>query len=223
MLAPRLDNVIIAENEATNHGGAIYVVGPRVVRLSSATIADNVADSDMVEGGRGGGIMLGPECSGAFCVGHAFLRGSLVASNLSWDDRDSDDCQGELASQGYLLMGVASSGIHGECHVGGDLTGVVFDVDPGLDSLGQHGGAPIGGGAAPTYSLLPGSPAIDAGNPAGCTDTEGQPLALDQRYAPRVGTCDVGAFEAGSLPNPPLFADGFESGGTLRWTTTSGG
>jgi hypothetical protein len=49
-------------------------------------------------------------------------------------------------------------------------------------------------------ALLPGSPAIDAGNPAGCTDGSGHLLTTDQRGMPRpdredaVG-CDVGAYE----------------------------
>ncbi len=49
-------------------------------------------------------------------------------------------------------------------------------------------------------ALLPGSPAIDGGNPAGCTDGQGHLLKTDQRGQPRpdpedtVG-CDMGAYE----------------------------
>jgi hypothetical protein len=52
-------------------------------------------------------------------------------------------------------------------------------------------------------ALLPGSPAIDAGNPAGCTDGLGHLLKTDQRGMPRpdkedsVG-CDMGAYESPS-------------------------
>jgi len=46
------------------------------------------------------------------------------------------------------------------------------------------------------------SPAIDAGNPAGCTDHQGNLLATDQRGAPRAGRCDIGAYEY-TIPGPP--------------------
>ncbi|HKX13302.1 MAG TPA: DUF11 domain-containing protein, partial [bacterium] len=49
---------------------------------------------------------------------------------------------------------------------------------------------------------LTNSPAIDAGDPAGCIDQDGDPLTTDQRGAPRPfgDRCDIGAFEFGSLP-----------------------
>jgi hypothetical protein len=43
--------------------------------------------------------------------------------------------------------------------------------------------------------LLRSSPAINAGNPNGCTDHEGNPLDADQRGVARVGRCDIGAYE----------------------------
>jgi hypothetical protein len=48
--------------------------------------------------------------------------------------------------------------------------------------------------------LLSGSPAIDAGNPNGCTDGNGNLLKTDQRGMPRpdkedTGGCDMGAYE----------------------------
>jgi hypothetical protein len=53
------------------------------------------------------------------------------------------------------------------------------------------------------HPLLPGSPAIDAGNPAGCTDHLGNLLNSDQRGVARVGRCDIGAYEY-DLGNDPL-------------------
>ncbi len=55
--------------------------------------------------------------------------------------------------------------------------------DPLLGALGDYGGD------TQTVPLLPGSPAIDAGDGATC-------LATDQRGIGRVGTCDIGAFES---------------------------
>jgi len=50
-------------------------------------------------------------------------------------------------------------------------------------------------------ALSPGSPAIDAGNPSGCTDGQGHLLTTDQRGMPRPDKedksgCDMGAFES---------------------------
>ena len=66
-----------------------------------------------------------------------------------------------------------------------------------LGALANNGG--------PTYTHLPqvGSPAIDAGNPAGCMDSWNFWLALDQRgyvrptdgNANAVAICDIGATE----------------------------
>ena len=43
--------------------------------------------------------------------------------------------------------------------------------------------------------LTIGSPAIDAGNPAGCSDHEGNLLDTDQRGVARIGRCDIGSYE----------------------------
>jgi hypothetical protein len=50
-----------------------------------------------------------------------------------------------------------------------------------------------------------GSPQLEAfvqqaaGNPAGCTDMDGNPLPADQRYGLRPDHCDMGAFEFDAL------------------------
>jgi hypothetical protein len=45
--------------------------------------------------------------------------------------------------------------------------------------------------------LLPGSPAINGGNPAGCIDPSDVELLVDQRgfVRPQAASCDIGAFE----------------------------
>ena len=69
------------------------------------------------------------------------------------------------------------------------------NIDPKLGMLGYYGGQ------TQTIPLLSGSPAIDAGNPNGCTDAQGNLLKTDQRGMPRpdpgdTGRCDMGAYEA---------------------------
>ena len=56
------------------------------------------------------------------------------------------------------------------------------------------------GGPTQTQALLSGSPAIDGGNPGGCTDGQGHLLKTDQRGMPRpdredAGGCNMGAYE----------------------------
>jgi len=79
---------------------------------------------------------------------------------------------------------------------GGYLTGPgdQIDIDPLLGPLQDNGGTTF------THALLPGSPAIDAGDP-----TFTPPPAQDQRGYPRVvnGRIDIGSFEAqGATPTP---------------------
>jgi hypothetical protein len=51
------------------------------------------------------------------------------------------------------------------------------------------------GGPKSTLALLQGSVAINGGDPAGCKDENGSPLATNQRGPPRLGPCDIGAYE----------------------------
>jgi hypothetical protein len=64
-----------------------------------------------------------------------------------------------------------------------------------LGALGNNGGP------TQTMALKNGSPALDAGNPAGCRDFAGNLLRTDQRGLPRPGGaertgCDMGAYES---------------------------
>jgi hypothetical protein len=89
-------------------------------------------------------------------------------------------------SEGYNLSSDGTCGLIGP----GDMQ----NTDPLLGPLQQNGGP------TQTMALLPGSPAIDAGNPSGCTDSNSHLLKTDQRGMPRpdkedTGGCDIGAFE----------------------------
>jgi predicted outer membrane repeat protein len=173
-------NSTVSGNTVVSDGGGIYCGG--TLSLSNVTVADNVADVDESSAGNGGGIFN--------LLGTVILRNTIVAANA---DRggEAPDCSGPLTSAGHNLIETTAG-----CSVGGDTTGNLTGIGAGLDLLTDNGGPTA------THALLAGSPAIDAGNPAGCTDQAGFLLITDQRGLGRVAgaACDVGALELGAVP-----------------------
>jgi hypothetical protein len=109
------------------------------------------------------------------------FQNSIVANNKGGNCYNST-----LTSKGYNLSGDNTCNFNNA----GDLN----NTDPKLGPLQNNGGP------TQTMALLPGSPAIDAGNPLGCTDSKGNLLKTDQRGMPRpdkedTGGCDMGAYE----------------------------
>ena len=100
------------------------------------------------------------------------------------------DCRGTLTSLGHNLIGDDTG--CGFAPVTGDLVNSV----PLLGLLRDNGGPTF------THALLPGSPAIDAGDDARCPST-------DQRGVPRPqgAACDIGAYERGPSDNTAPVAD----------------
>ena len=178
-------NSTISDNHSGGSGAGIDVNPSVTARLQSVTIAGNTA------GASGGGIRIESSSS-------TTIRNSLIAGNNVLTPAVAPDCstnpQGSpsLKSEGYNLIGDASF-----CAISGDTTGNQLGVDPLLAPLADNGGP------TQTRALLPNSPAIDAGNPAGCTDDDEVPLAHDQRGFARVvdgngdstARCDLGAVE----------------------------
>ena len=118
--------------------------------------------------------------AGGGIYGETTLQNSILANN------SKENCNTTLRSKGYNLSS------DGSCHFNGpsDLN----NTDPLLGPLQNNGGP------TQTMALLPGSPAIDAGNPSGCPDSNGHLLTTDQRGRPRpdkedAGGCDMGAYE----------------------------
>lgn len=113
------------------------------------------------------------------------LKNTILAGNSA--DYSDPDCEGSLTSEdSNLIQNTTGCTISGGGH---DLIGLAANLGP----LQSNGGPTL------TMALLAGSPAIDAGNPAGCTSPGGNLLRADQRVyprpSPRGGRCDIGAFE----------------------------
>jgi len=173
-------------------GGAVDSSGGTVT-LNNSTVEGNNATCSGACKTPGGAIVnssgnlvmnnstvSGNPAGGIFNNGTATLQNSIIANN------SGEDCSGTVASHGYNLSSDGSCAFSNS----GDRD----NTNPVLGTLGSNGGP------TPTIPLLAGSPAIDAGNPSGCTDGHGNLLKTDQRGMPRPdkedsGGCDMGAYE----------------------------
>jgi hypothetical protein len=108
------------------------------------------------------------------------------------------DCGGSLRSTGYNILGTNDACVFTR-GVGDQVGTAARPINPLIAALAFNGGP------TPTHALLPRSPAIDRGNPAGCRDETGALLTTDQRgpgfLRPKDGDgngtaiCDIGSFE----------------------------
>jgi CSLREA domain-containing protein len=174
-------NSTISGNTSFYTGGGIYVANPNTVAINNSTIAGNTAGTSQAGGGGAG-------FSGSVTASNTIFAGNTLVGSPS-------DCNGTLTSGGYNLIQSTSG-----CTIAGSTTGNILNQDAKLGLLGDNGGA------TQTRALLPGSPAIDAGNPATPGSGNGACTISDQRGIARPqpvgGRCDIGALE-------------FESGGLL--------
>jgi CSLREA domain-containing protein len=170
-------NSTIAGNTATEEGGGIY--NDAIGSLANVTLDGNVVDA----ASSGGNLYLEDYA--------LTLHDSLIAAGVApTADGNCAFSSGLVVSKGYNAEDSNQCQLDGP----GDQVNVALD----LGSLGSYGGL------TQTVALLPGSAAIDKGDPAGCTGLEGEPLTVDQRGVarPQNGRCDVGAFEY-VPPAPP--------------------
>jgi hypothetical protein len=170
-----LNGGVFQGNSSANMGGGLYV--DDTTGISNSTFAANSATT-------GGGLYN----SGALTLtnstfaansatmggglhnkagGRLWLRNTLIAGNSG----------GDCAGAGAIVQNANNLVQDGSC-------AAALHGDPVLAPHGDYGGG------TQTLALLPGSPAIDAGDGALCP-------AADQRGAARVaGACDIGAFES---------------------------
>lgn len=193
-----LTNSTVSSNHANQQGGGIYVDGtdpsPKAkVSLYSVTVAANEAGVLRKGGGNGGGI--------ANISGSVYAQNTILADNIAYDDPTGgpNECWGKLRSGGYNLIETT-----GGCNIVDDTTGNITGQDPQL--------GPLQGSPTETHKVSLGTPAIDAANPAGCTDSNSVLLEKDQLGHKRHqegdsvpdDRCDIGAYENGEAisPNP---------------------
>jgi hypothetical protein len=196
----RIINSTFSENVAHKHrAGAIANYGE--MSITNSTLHGNSSGS----GGIAGVILNGGlfQSSGTLVISNSTLSGnsakagggifnikgsSAVLQNSIVANNAGGNCHGTMTSHGYNLSGDDSCNFDGP----GDLN----NTDPDLGPLQNNGGP------TDTMALLPGSPAIDSGNPKGCTDghVHAHLLKTDQRGEPRPDKedksgCDIGSYE----------------------------
>ncbi len=181
-----MTDATVAGNTASKHGGGIANAHSSDalkgdVKLNGVTISGNRAGEKNEGTPAGGGVANKKPAT--VKVANAIIAGNRDAGGKALD------CVGTLLSVGYSLIQNTDG-----CTVRGALTGNVTGKDPKLGPLANNGGP------TQTMALLPGSPAIDTGNPAKPGSGKGACEVTDQRGRPRAangaGTvCDIGAFE----------------------------
>ena len=185
------NRAIQTSNPDSGYAGGISVRNDGgLLVIDQSTISTNSADTD------GGGIWVDNVTDGG-----AVIKRSTITKNIS--DANSDGIGtggGVFVSRGTVdLDQTIVAGNHDNTGVAPDVAGV-FNASRSLIGVGASFLGPLAdnGGPTMTHALLPGSPAINAGDPAATAGVNGVPLN-DQRSAPftRVygGRIDIGEFE----------------------------
>jgi hypothetical protein len=186
------------------------------------------------QGGSGGGIwnngsnttavicntLIALNATSAGGAGGTNTSGAIGDTGLNGSGIDGD---GQFLSQGFNLIGQIG-GLAGISNaINSDLAGNNANaINPHLSPLQMNGGS------TPTFALLPGSLAIDAGDDGLLGPPEN--LAVDQRGSPRKSGAhvDIGAFEYDGMLNgivlSPLLTDAvMTSGGLQFWFNGASG
>ena len=162
-----ISNSTLSGNSAAS-GGGIYTQEQVTVTVTNSTLSGNSANT-------GGGIYNNGSSGGTVAI----LANTILKTGASGEN--IYNFGGQVVSQGYNLSNDSGSGYLNH-------SGDQINTDPVLGSLQDNGGPTF------THALLPGSPAINAGDP-----NFTPPPFYDQRGPgyPRVvnGRIDKGSFE----------------------------
>jgi predicted outer membrane repeat protein len=191
-----VSNSTLSGNEAQFDGGAIMVNSfgaAATVTIRNSTVAFNKANFGVTGGG---GIALQGN------LGAVTLSSTIVAENTAAVDAVdfASDLPVMVMGQNNLV-GIADKG-NINYEPGNPLNGTMASkTNPLLDTTLKLNGAPAG--STLTHALLPGSPAIDAGNNAAglITDQRGPGFARVSG-----GKADIGAYEVQVAAPPPTIS-----------------
>jgi hypothetical protein len=184
-----IDRSTFSGNTAKIAGGGLYSIGSGTIRVTNSTFSGNAVTQDGL--GFGGAIFTSMEL---------VLTNSTLYGNRSNEGIGTAVWDG--GAPGITILNSILTGAGEVCAIsivtpvsgGNNLVSdgsCGFPADPATllsPDLADNGGP------TRTHALLPGSSAIDGGDPAVCA---ARPVnGIDQRGRPRTGrTCDIGAFE----------------------------
>jgi hypothetical protein len=183
-----ISNSTISGNRSGFDGGGVwfYSFAGGSTLIDGSTVAYNMADAGDSGGRSGGGVFLSDS------PGH-ILKHTLVAHNLLGGGAPNDVAGTGEGTSAHNLIAV-DGGVAGlQAGESGNTIGTPDEpIEPMLGPLADNGGATW------THALLPGSPAIDAGDPAFVP-----PPQFDQRGVARIvdgnadgsSIVDIGSFE----------------------------
>ena len=194
-------NSTVSGNSAKFFGGGIWAQVPmdRSLNFLYSTITKNTSDSDATGVGSGGGLYLRPG-NGVIDLKNTIIAGNNDFTNIAPDvDNTTAGGNPTLTTAFSLIGNNKNSGLAAgnPTGTGSRIGTAAAPINPLLGALQNNGGP------TKTHSLLPGSIAVNNGNPAAVAGAGGVP-AVDQRGTgfSRVadGRLDIGAFEVVSPP-----------------------
>ena len=225
-----IENSIMSDNTGgglSNGGGTLTIENSTIsgnfggggvsnqdgrLTITNSTITGNRA-------GQGGGV------SNAFGLVFGYsatliLNNSLIAGNQAGVGPEIWNNSIVTANNFNLFGSNGNAGVTG-------FTPGPTDIVPSVSLAQILGPLQNNGGPTQTHALVDGSPALDAGDPGGCRDSQGALLSTDQRgFARHVDSnndgaarCDIGAFEAKETvcSGSDLAEQPFRSGGQRRY------
>jgi predicted outer membrane repeat protein len=155
-----MNNTFYNNSTTENNGGTITVASETGF---TSSIINNTLDSNT-----GGGVRILPNVS-------VVLSNNILANNINGDDCFSAEDAQITGSNNIIVNNAASPN---SCGI------PAITDDPQLGPLADNGGP------TQTMALLPGSPAIDAGDDGACPETDQRGVERPQRIH-----CDIGAYE----------------------------
>lgn len=171
---PDLTNVVFSGNTSLSDGGAMR-------NLDSWPTLTNVTFGGNTAGGDGGAVYNGSTGT------------ATIINTIMWGNRGATD--DNISNQGSATAIISNSNIE-DC--GGSGGG--WSAAYGTDNGGNIDANPLFVGEYDNLRLDFGSPSIETGTNTGCplTDLDGLPRPVDAN-ADATATCDMGAYEAGSM------------------------
>jgi len=180
----RISGSTFSDNRVNEGDGGAIVVNADTLLVENSTFYSNTATASLPDLGQGGAISNwgATTINNSTFVNNTATKGSAIYN--------SSEGSGEMSLSNSLIAG-SSSALQCEGTLSSNLNNLIEDGSCSLIPTGDLLIASLDdyGGETPTIALLPGSPAIDAGDEAACA-------AADQRGEARLGICDIGAFES---------------------------